>query len=820
MPPTVAQEFDILLKPVSHPELNDICIDENLFPIGRTEHPFESYPQDVVADLSRRHARIFCEQGAVYLADLGSKNGTTVNGLDVRQKTVRLKNGDDICFGGVLCYKVQLGRRSQTTLQVARLHSLTLAPEHSDLGLQPVVISQFPFLVSKADPTFARYRDDYPHQVNYISRRHAHIFLKGGQAFVEDLGSTNGTFVNGKRLDEHAVMLQDDDVLAFGGHHFVYKVSVQKVQGEIDPTVTKFSAGARRAGVAPGDIDKTTFVAAAGSFLDIFCVDRAPKQEDEINAEHAAETEAAGEPAEAGPPRSRNAVFLGELRQAFFGKEGPPKHHLKHWGLAVLLVGLALGGFVFFRGASEGDVKDLLAQGKSEQAAILANDNLEGRQASAQMRALATEATLKANVPGWVQKIGAKDFDGAAGLLDHMNKQGAKNPDLQPLTERLAWMGDMERLLAQRGGPDAPIRMDGDADRIQSILKRWDDDPQAHQRKLDAVASQVPEFRDAYALAMSHLRRLQSEDAVYLPAIARLKAAIAGELERNRPEAIDGVIKEYADKYPRLGMDPVRRDLRQYKALQAERGARHDDAVLALMAKAGFATPEFQARAQAAQADGQLPPPDLVRAYREAMQAWRKGDFQPALAALQGSTAGPWGQAVAARIERKKDILAQFDRLQKSRNDKAYGDRLLDFYGMLDRDEDAWFVQSTSADFAPYRDKALARAQDLAGKAEEGWNRYKNAGPIEGPLRLESQVSAPFRNQARLLSEAHAAAQASIAMYVRLQGDAPARITALQEEIAAELGSQRRSLQEARTLLEARVLKEKLALLGVQEEGR
>lgn len=34
-----------------------------------------------------------------------------------------------------------------------------------------------------------------------ISRRHARIMLQNGRYFVEDLGSTNGTFVNrGKRL--------------------------------------------------------------------------------------------------------------------------------------------------------------------------------------------------------------------------------------------------------------------------------------------------------------------------------------------------------------------------------------------------------------------------------------------------------------------------------------------------------------------------------------------------------------------------------------------------------------------------------------------
>src|SRR4051812_35856556 len=76
------QEPTIVLKAVSHPDLGDIRIDEILFAVGREEAPFNSYAPDIIADLSRRHARIFCEYGSVYLADLESKNGTTINGIN------------------------------------------------------------------------------------------------------------------------------------------------------------------------------------------------------------------------------------------------------------------------------------------------------------------------------------------------------------------------------------------------------------------------------------------------------------------------------------------------------------------------------------------------------------------------------------------------------------------------------------------------------------------------------------------------------------------------------------------------------------------
>ncbi len=49
-----------------------------------------------------------------------------------------------------------------------------------------------------------------------LSRRHARLYLDGGDWLVEDLGSHNGTFLNGSRVESPA-RLKDGDVLALGG---------------------------------------------------------------------------------------------------------------------------------------------------------------------------------------------------------------------------------------------------------------------------------------------------------------------------------------------------------------------------------------------------------------------------------------------------------------------------------------------------------------------------------------------------------------------------------------------------------------------------
>ncbi len=89
--------------------------------------------------------------------------------------------------------------------------------------------------------------------------------------------------------------LEPGDVIAFGGSHFVYRVDIER-EDDADATATRTvlyeappPAPEASAPAAPdplgADPDKTTFVGAADSFLDIFCVDYAAAQEDEVNLE-------------------------------------------------------------------------------------------------------------------------------------------------------------------------------------------------------------------------------------------------------------------------------------------------------------------------------------------------------------------------------------------------------------------------------------------------------------------------------------------------------------------------------------------------------
>jgi predicted component of type VI protein secretion system len=79
-----------------------------------------------------------------------------------------------------------------------------------------------------------------------ISRRHARLFLQGNSYVLEDLGSTNGSFINGQRLMGPGVLRPGDSVTFGERMNLVFETE------EFDQDATMVSPAARPSYVSPG----------------------------------------------------------------------------------------------------------------------------------------------------------------------------------------------------------------------------------------------------------------------------------------------------------------------------------------------------------------------------------------------------------------------------------------------------------------------------------------------------------------------------------------------------------------------------------------
>lgn len=79
-----------------------------------------------------------------------------------------------------------------------------------------------------------------------VSRRHCEVDVIGDEIVVRDLGSANGTYVNGKRIAESEIKAGDH--LAVGPVHFI--VQVDGKPAEVHPPADRAAAAAKPAAPA------------------------------------------------------------------------------------------------------------------------------------------------------------------------------------------------------------------------------------------------------------------------------------------------------------------------------------------------------------------------------------------------------------------------------------------------------------------------------------------------------------------------------------------------------------------------------------------
>jgi len=173
---------------------------------------------DVVLDypmISAHHARIVSQNGKHFIEDLGSTNGTGLGSPEQRISKTELSLNDTVYFGSFpmpasrLLEKVSLGEKPHTSIKFEGASMV--------LGRDPDC--------------------DHPLDHPMISWHHARLSKTSNDYMVEDLGSTNGTFVNGQRISG-AVRVNAGDAIGLGSYTFVFTAAGNIEQRDYRGNVT------------------------------------------------------------------------------------------------------------------------------------------------------------------------------------------------------------------------------------------------------------------------------------------------------------------------------------------------------------------------------------------------------------------------------------------------------------------------------------------------------------------------------------------------------------------------------------------------------
>lgn len=787
--------MQVKLIPSPDSELPEIVIEDNMFSIGRNHKPFLSYPKDIVAQLSRNHARIFIERGSVFIVDTNSSNGTVVNGTKLEQDPVSLNQNDSIDLGNNLAFKVAIVDHSDDqTVLAPNTGKFTLTLTPLDNQLTAVVIKHFPFLISKINPLFSQFKDLLADDIAYISRKHAYFFIKDNQLYIEDLASTNGTFVNDVRLGENAIAINDGDNIGFGGKRFVYSTKLDSVQQQTE--IVGNNKAAETAIQNSDNLSKTTFVTSADSFIDIFC---AQEEESLVDAEQLSAAEAGDADAKKtffDRVFRKERLFLRQIKEAL--ADDRKINRKVPIGIAITVI-LIAATYFYWNSSLEQKIYQLVDQKKYAQAVVSANDFLKNNPDHEEIRGLASDALLKSSVPYWATAIEQQDFSTADQLLSQMRQNSSANQDFQPYNEMLDWVGNLEEYIHNRGGQDAPLTIYQDEPKINEILDWWHVDKDGHRRTLHFIDSTVPEFNPLYRKLSNHLTGLMDQKSTYIPEIQKLKSSIQEKLDGGRVAELGLVFDRFQNRYPNInGIDQLRKDWRLLSRFDDLVKSKEVGGIIAFLQTEQIQTAPFQQYLEKQWTN--LPESnELVTRYTSASRQWRNGDTEKAIALLSQSAGQAGDEFLTPELQRKQNIISKFNALNASKGSDAYRSNLMEFFKLLDASEDIYFVQLVSDEVETYKSE-IANDADLQFKlAENFWDDYYSAGRIGAQLRLERRILKAFRTQANRLSKAYQHAQNGVSLYESIKLDLSPQWQDLYTKINKEFDYQWYSLDVVRS---------------------
>ncbi len=180
-------------------ESNDICIKE--------QH------------VSRQHAVVNYRDGIFLVTDLGSANGVWVNDHRVNDP-YPLASGDEIrLYVPTLTFDAVLNEEDATTGATVITALMTSGGGRLLITNGPQEGTNIPLLGSVITVGRATTKADWEIclQDPSVSRPHARFEMQEAGVWVlYDLGSANGTLINGTPVTEKGRMLRDGDVITFG----------------------------------------------------------------------------------------------------------------------------------------------------------------------------------------------------------------------------------------------------------------------------------------------------------------------------------------------------------------------------------------------------------------------------------------------------------------------------------------------------------------------------------------------------------------------------------------------------------------------------
>jgi ABC-type multidrug transport system ATPase subunit/pSer/pThr/pTyr-binding forkhead associated (FHA) protein len=205
--------------------------------IGRGKVGNDIAIPDVFQSVSRQHVEIRREKAGYRLIDVGSRNGTLVNGIYA--KDIYLKDGDEIQIGQneegqQIKIVFQMGSEGLLSEIASKDQAATLPPTSGLESEAPTDIPYFKIRWQNGSTNYFPITKDriiigrgveahlrVPENLRFVSGQHAELQKEATGYFIRDLNSTNGTLVNNQRLQpDQDYAIGNESIIRIGDDNF------------------------------------------------------------------------------------------------------------------------------------------------------------------------------------------------------------------------------------------------------------------------------------------------------------------------------------------------------------------------------------------------------------------------------------------------------------------------------------------------------------------------------------------------------------------------------------------------------------------------
>lgn len=196
--------------------------------------------------ISRQHAKVYYENDTYFVIDLQSQMGVILNGNAISNRQ-ELKNGDEIRIGSI---SIKFLDPSSEEEQTEFPETTTIFTEDAESNRMFFIPGQFKLVVLSNKEESIEYVITHDGLVigrlktsnvmlddKTVSQHHARIWCEEDKVYIEDLGSRNGTLVDGKKIAK--MMIKENQEIQICSHRLCVKKSSKKSIQPLLPEIEK-----------------------------------------------------------------------------------------------------------------------------------------------------------------------------------------------------------------------------------------------------------------------------------------------------------------------------------------------------------------------------------------------------------------------------------------------------------------------------------------------------------------------------------------------------------------------------------------------------